>query len=84
MDMNNTAMGKHTLSKSAKWLAGIALTVSLSAQAADINLDQIAVVVNQEVILKSDVQQAMRRLQVSEGKNSNTSTLAQRAMDSLS
>lgn len=85
MDMNNTAMGKHTLTGPAKWLAGIALTISFSAQAADVNLDQIAVVVNQDVILMSDVRQAMRRLQVSEGKknSSDTNTLAQRAMDNL-
>ncbi len=82
MDMNYPPMNNKTKSLGRSWIAAVLLSSTLSVQAADINLDKVAVVVNQDVILVSEVQQKARKMQAS-GNVSGEKPLLQQAMDQL-
>lgn len=79
MDMSKTIMNK--ISQGLGLIAAILLVTCSSAWAADANLDRIAAVVNQDVILVSEVQQLAQRIQA--GGKTNSQQAIQQAIDRL-
>ena len=81
MDTNKTLMKYKKTSHTLAWIAAALLTTSISVNAADAKLDGIAAIVNQDVILVSEVQQLARRIQA--GSKSNEQPVFQQALDRL-
>lgn len=82
MDMNKTTMINKKTSQALSLVAAILLNTSTSVWAADTNLDRIAAVVNQDVILVSEVQQLARRIQAG-GNTAAEQSIIQQALDRL-
>lgn len=81
MDTNKTVMKYKKTSHALAWIAAALLTTSVSVNAADAKLDGIAAIVNQDVILVSEVQQLARRIQA--GSKSSDQPVFQQALDRL-
>lgn len=81
MDTNKSTMKNNKTPQALAWIAAALLSTSLSVHAADAKLDSIAAIVNQDVILVSDVEKRARRIQ-SAGQATDQSAV-QRAIDLL-
>lgn len=81
MDTNKSTMKLNKTSQALAWIAAALMTSSVSVQAADAKLDSIAAIVNEDVVLVSEVEQLARRLQ-SSGESSGQSIVKQ-ALDRL-
>lgn len=82
MDTNKITMNKKNTSKGHIWIATLLLATSLQVQSADTDLDRIAAIVNQDVILVSELQQQIKKMQ-SNTNESNQSALLKQALDHL-
>lgn len=80
MDTNRTTMKNKLTSQGLSWIAAALLASSVSVQAADTKLDQIAAIVNDDVVLMSEVRQTARRLQAS-GEAGGEQSVLKQALD---